>query len=53
MRMSHRRDPGVSGSDRTQAVSEPGILRAIRRHLAEWPRRYVEMRVGVIEDRTE
>jgi hypothetical protein len=50
--MSHERDPGVPGSDRAPAA-EPGILRAVQRHLVEWPRRYVEMRVGTLDDRTE
>ncbi len=53
MRMSHKRDPGAPGSDRAPAASDPGILRAVQRHLAEWPRRYVEMRVSAIEERTE
>jgi hypothetical protein len=51
--MSHKRDPGVPGSDRAPTTSTPGVLRTVRRHLAEWPRRYVEMRVGAVEDRTE
>ena len=51
--MSHKRDSGVPGSDRAPAASALGLLRAVQRHLAEWPRRYVEMRVGAIEERTE
>jgi hypothetical protein len=51
--MSHERGPGVSGGDRTPTVSDPGVLALLKRHLVEWPRRYVEMRVGAIDDRDE
>ncbi|MFD1685170.1 hypothetical protein [Halobellus litoreus] len=50
--MSHERGPGVSGGERTPTTRDHGVLHRLKRHLLEWPRRYVEMRVGAIEDRS-
>ncbi|WP_311170512.1 hypothetical protein [Halobellus ordinarius] len=46
--MSHERGPGVTDGDRTPTTLEHRILRAVKRHLVEWPRRYVEMRVDAV-----
>jgi hypothetical protein len=48
--MSHERGPGISDGDRTPTTPGHRILRAAKRHLLEWPRRYVEMRVDAVKD---
>jgi len=50
--MSHERGPGVSGGEKTPEAPEKRLLRRLRQHLLEWPRRYVEMRVGAIENKS-
>ncbi|MFD1598488.1 hypothetical protein [Halobellus rarus] len=50
--MSHERGPAVSGDGKTPETPEKRFLRRLRRHLLEWSRRYVEMRVGAIENKS-
>jgi hypothetical protein len=51
--MSHEKDPAGLGPERpSTSVLTPGALaERLKRHLREWPRRYVEMRVGAVERR--
>ncbi|WP_197052356.1 hypothetical protein [Halobellus rufus] len=50
--MSHERDPDLTGGGRLSPPREHGLFQRLRRHLREWPRRYVEMRVRAVEDRS-
>jgi len=50
--MSHERGPRISGSEGTPSARDYGVVQRLKRHLLEWPRRYVEMRVDAIEDRS-
>lgn len=48
VRMSHERGPAVPSGEATPTPEER-VLDRLKRHLVEWPRRYVEMRTEAFE----
>ncbi|MDQ2056111.1 MULTISPECIES: hypothetical protein [Halobellus] len=47
--MSHERGPAVPRGEATPPTPENSPLSRLKRHLLEWPRRYIEMRVDAVE----
>lgn len=50
--MSHKRDPSLSGGGHHAPSLPHRLFYRLQRHVREWPGLYVEMRAGVIEDRS-
>jgi len=49
--MSHETDPRLRGDDRStpEDPASHSLLGRLERHLAEWPRRYVEQQVEALD----